>query len=66
MAALTAVCRLVKAGEHILAGDDIYGGTSRLLAQVTPGLGIDVTNVDTTDVRCSCSLPWVMSGCQES
>jgi hypothetical protein len=54
MAALAAVVRLVKAGEHILAGDDIYGGTSRLLAQVVPGCGVDVTNVDTTDPECVC------------
>ena len=42
---------LVKAGQHVVAGDDIYGGTSRLLAQVAPGLGIDVTNMDTTDIQ---------------
>lgn len=36
MAALAAVCKLVKTGEHIVAGEDIYGGTSRLLMQVRP------------------------------
>ena len=49
MAALSVVLRLVQAGQHVVAGDDIYGGTSRLLAQVAPGLGIDVTNVNTSD-----------------
>lgn len=49
MAAISAVCRLVKSGEHIVAGDDIYGGTSRLLSRVVPDAGIEVTNVDTTD-----------------
>eukprot|EP00967_Tisochrysis_lutea_P137501 scaffold246822_cov19-Tisochrysis_lutea.AAC.2 len=34
MAALAAVTKLVTGGEHIVAGDDIYGGTSRLLMQV--------------------------------
>ena len=52
MAALVAVVRLVKAGQHIVAGDDIYGGTSRLLLSVVPHQGIQVTNVDMTDVRC--------------
>ena len=52
MAALAAVLRLVGAGKGMVAGDDLYGGTSRLLAQVAPNLGIQVTNVDTTDVRC--------------
>ncbi|KAL0024689.1 hypothetical protein WJX77_009297 [Trebouxia sp. C0004] len=51
MAALAAVLRLVGAGKGVVAGDDLYGGTSRLLAQVAPNLGIQVTNVDTTDVR---------------
>lgn len=55
MAALAAVLRLVKAGQHVVAGDDIYGGTSRLLAQIAPGLGIAVTNVDTTDIECAAS-----------
>ena len=50
MAAIAAACRLVKAGGHIVAGDDIYGGTSRLLSSVLPGLGVDVTNVDHTDL----------------
>lgn len=49
MSALAAVTRLLNAGDHIVAGDDLYGGTSRLLAQVVPTAGIDVTNVDTTD-----------------
>ena len=52
MAALAAVLRLVGAGKGVVAGDDLYGGTSRLLAQVAPNLGIQVTNVDTTDIRC--------------
>ena len=51
MAALAAVLRLVGSGNGVVAGDDLYGGTSRLLAQVAPNLGIDVTNVDTTNIR---------------
>ena len=50
MAALTAVTRLVRAGDRVLSGDDIYGGTSRLLAQVLPKQGIAVSNVDMTDL----------------
>lgn len=51
MAALAAVCKLVKSGEHILAGEDIYGGTSRLLSQVVPSAGVSVSNVDMTDLE---------------
>ncbi|HEV2851797.1 MAG TPA: PLP-dependent transferase [Thermoanaerobaculia bacterium] len=49
MAALTAVTRLVQAGEEILAGDDLYGGTIRLLSQVVPRLGITVRWVDASE-----------------
>lgn len=49
MAAITAVTRLVRAGEEILAGDDLYGGTTRLLARVAPNHGIRVRWVDATD-----------------
>ena len=49
MAAITAVTRLVQAGEEILAGDDLYGGTIRLLSQVAPRLGIAVRWVDASD-----------------
>lgn len=51
MAALSAALRVAVAGDHIVAGDDLYGGTSRLLAQIAPNLGLTVTNVDTTDVE---------------
>lgn len=53
MAALSAVLRLARAGDHVVAGDDIYGGTSRLLCRVAPDLGLAVTNVSTTDVECA-------------
>ncbi|CAH9105436.1 unnamed protein product [Cuscuta epithymum] len=48
MAALTAVTRLVGAGDEIVAGDDIYGGSDRLLSQVVPRSGVVVKRVDTT------------------
>jgi len=36
----------VPSGGHIVTGDDIYGGTSRLLSKVAPAAGISVTHVD--------------------
>ena len=53
MAALGAVLRLAMAGDHIVAGDDLYGGMSRLLTRVAPGLGLHVTNVDTSSTQCA-------------
>jgi cystathionine beta-lyase len=49
MAAITALTRLVEQGEEIVAGDDLYGGTIRLLERILPRLGITVRYVDTTN-----------------
>ncbi len=37
-------------GHQIIAGDDLYGGTTRLLDQILPRQGIGVRYVDVTDV----------------
>nr|BAP47508.1 cystathionine beta-lyase [Gentiana triflora] len=50
MAALSAVSNLVGAGEEIIAGDDIYGGSDRLLSQVLPKKGITVKRVDMSNL----------------
>lgn len=50
MAALAALTRLVEAGEEIVAGDDLYGGTVRLLEQLLPRQGITARYTDTTDL----------------
>lgn len=52
MSAITAVSRLLEAGDEILASDDLYGGSVRLLEQVLPRQGIGVRYVDTTDLDC--------------
>jgi cystathionine beta-lyase len=52
MAAITVLTRLVGAGEEIIAGDDLYGGTVRLLEQVRQRQGIAVHYADTTDPDC--------------
>ncbi|MGI8996199.1 MAG: cystathionine beta-lyase [Pyrinomonadaceae bacterium] len=51
MAALTALTRLVEAGEEIVAGDDLYGGTVRLLGQCVSRHGVGVRYVDATDLE---------------
>lgn len=40
---------LLKAGDHIICGDTVYGGTSVVMHQNMPNAGIDVTFVDTTE-----------------
>ncbi len=46
----TAILSLVKAGDHIVAQRNHYMGTSKLLAELLPGLGVTSTLVDQTDV----------------
>lgn len=46
MAAITAVFNLFKAGDHIVASDHLYGGTSRVLDRVFSRYGLSVTYVD--------------------
>ncbi|KAI3613759.1 cystathionine beta-lyase [Moniliophthora roreri] len=49
MAALDVILRLLKPGDEVIAGDDLYGGTNRLLAYLRVHGGVTVHHVDTTD-----------------
>src|SRR5260370_33427775 len=50
MGAITALTRTLAIGDHVIAGNDLYGGTVRLLDQLTSRRGIYVTFVDTTNL----------------
>jgi cystathionine gamma-lyase/cystathionine beta-lyase len=45
MAAETTVIHLLKAGDHVVCGDDVYGGTYRLFQNVMPNFGLEFTFV---------------------
>lgn len=49
MGAINTVCNLLSSGDHVVAGNDIYGGTHRLFTQVYTDYDIDFSFVDTTD-----------------
>uniref|UniRef100_A0A2P2JZE9 Cystathionine beta-lyase, chloroplastic n=2 Tax=Rhizophora mucronata TaxID=61149 RepID=A0A2P2JZE9_RHIMU len=51
MAALASVTHLVGTGGEIVAGDDIYGGSDRLLSRVTPKTGVVIKRVNTSNVH---------------
>lgn len=51
VAATTAVLNLVGKGGHVICGDDVYGGTYRLLEKVFKPWGVSVTYAHTQDVR---------------
>jgi cystathionine gamma-lyase len=49
LAATDTVLRLLNAGDHVLAGNDVYGGTFRLFDKVLRRFHLDFTFADTTD-----------------
>ncbi|WP_412063459.1 cystathionine gamma-synthase [Rubrivirga sp. IMCC45206] len=44
--AIDSVLRRLRPGDHVVAGDDLYGGTYRLMTQVHEPMGISFTFVD--------------------
>jgi cystathionine gamma-synthase len=49
MAATDTVLRMLGSGDHVVAGNDVYGGTFRLFDKVLRRFGLDFTFADTTD-----------------
>ncbi|HSK72931.1 MAG TPA: cystathionine gamma-synthase [Pyrinomonadaceae bacterium] len=49
MSATDAVLKLVKAGDHVILGDNTYGGTFRLFNKILVNYGIEFDLVDTSD-----------------
>jgi cystathionine beta-lyase/cystathionine gamma-synthase len=48
MAAINALMTLFKAGDHVVAGHDLYGGTFRLFERVLRDFGLTFSYADTT------------------
>jgi cystathionine gamma-synthase len=66
MGAINTVLNLLEAGDHVVAGDDVYGGTHRIFTQVYEDYDLEFDFVDTTDhdeveaaMRDSTELVWV-------
>ena len=51
MAAINAVMSLLKAGDQVVAGHDLYGGSFRLFEQVLKGFGLDFSYANTTRIE---------------
>ena len=49
LAATDAVLKLFKSGDHIIAGDDLYGGTHRIFTQIYGQFGLTFDFVDASD-----------------
>jgi cystathionine gamma-lyase/cystathionine beta-lyase/cystathionine gamma-lyase/homocysteine desulfhydrase len=51
MAAINALCTMYKSGDHVVCGNDLYGGVPRLFNQVLAHHGLEFTYVNTADVK---------------
>jgi len=51
MAAINAIISMLRSGDHVVCGNDLYGGTPRLFNQVISNFGVDFSYVDTSDAR---------------
>src|SRR5271163_3412229 len=51
MAAINAIVSMLKSGDHVVCGNDLYGGTPRLFNQVMAGFGLEFTYVETSDAE---------------
>src|SRR5260370_31461377 len=48
MAAITAMCTMMKTGDHVVCSDNVYGGTGRLFDKVLANYGLTFTYADTS------------------
>ena len=51
MAAINALCTMMKAGDHLVCSHNVYGGVPRLFNQILAQQGLKFSYVDTSDVR---------------
>ncbi|ABF41500.1 cystathionine gamma-lyase [Candidatus Koribacter versatilis Ellin345] len=53
MAAVSAMCSLLKKGDHVVCSSNVYGGVPRLFNQVLVNYGLEFTYVDTSDLKAT-------------
>jgi cystathionine gamma-lyase/cystathionine beta-lyase/cystathionine gamma-lyase/homocysteine desulfhydrase len=51
MAAIHAIVTMLKSGDHVVCGNDLYGGTPRLFNQVMADFGLEFSYIDTSDAE---------------
>jgi cystathionine beta-lyase/cystathionine gamma-synthase len=50
LAATDAVLKLLQAGDHVICGENVYGGTHRIMTHIFDRLGLEFEFVDTRDL----------------
>jgi cystathionine beta-lyase/cystathionine gamma-synthase len=51
MAAISAVVSMLKSGDHVVCGNDLYGGTPRLFNHVMADFGLEFAYIDTAEAN---------------
>ena len=51
LAAIDNVLRQIRPGEHVISGNDVYGGTFRMFDKILSQYGLEFSYVNTTDVE---------------
>src|SRR6201994_4327447 len=51
MAAITALITMMKTGDHVICGENVYGGTPRMFNQIAANYGIRFDYVDTSSAE---------------
>ena len=51
LAALDAVLKLLKSGDHVVCGENLYGGSHRLMERIYTKFGLRFSYVDSRDIR---------------
>jgi cystathionine beta-lyase/cystathionine gamma-synthase len=51
MAAINAIVSMLKSGDHVVCGNDLYGGTPRLFNQVISNFGLEFSYIDTSEAE---------------
>ena len=53
MAAVSAMCSMMKQGDHMVCSSNVYGGVPRIFNQVLVNYGLEFTYVDTSDLKAT-------------
>uniref|UniRef100_A0A0A9X7S3 cystathionine gamma-lyase n=1 Tax=Lygus hesperus TaxID=30085 RepID=A0A0A9X7S3_LYGHE len=68
LGAMSAIVELLKSGDHIISGDDVYGGSNRYFQKVAVNHGLDTEFVDTTNpevvvkhIKANTKMVWLES-----
>jgi len=51
MAAITALITMMRTGDHVICGSNVYGGVPRLFNKIVANYGIEFSYVDTADAE---------------